>query len=795
MSDIADDPARPEDGARPETEAADAATSVTKPEDGTADAAMPAGGAADATMPAGGAETDILEELRPLFYPRSIAVVGVSQDMWKPGSIMLRSLMRFGFAGPLYPVSNRGGELLGLRVYQSVSELPEAADLAFLFVPGTALPSVVRECREKGVRGIVAFTSGFSETGTEKGRALEAELVAEFDGSFRMVGPNCLGLYSPAGGVTQHPGESYSRECGDVSFIAQSGGLSEDFSRAAPNYGFFPNKVVSYGNACDLNEADFLEYMGLDPTTRIIGMYIEGPRNGKKLVEGLRRVGAQKPVVVWKGGLTPQGAQAASSHTGSLAGSLEVWKAMLRQTGAIQVTSLEEELDTLAAFHFLPGHSDVRVGYVCAGGGNSVAAGDASYRAGLPLPHMSAETEAKIASFLPPVGTSAANPVDVLAPYPSSGDLKGMLEAMAGSGEVGAIIVDKIVMSTELRTMMNYAEQMERPDDPWLSELPVRIQETYGLPVIVVLRENLDPARDSAIEVERLRLRRYYQDSGVAVYPTSDRAFRSLGQVVAYYRRLADQAAQSAPAASPAVTDASRSRASVVIEEALARGQKNLSEHEAKQVLAAYGIPVTREELVTTSEELTAALPSFDFPLVLKIDSPDILHKTEAGLVKLGCRSAEDAQIAFERILSGAKEHFPAARINGVLVQEMVSASSECIVGMKVDPQFGPAIMFGLGGIFVEVFEDVALRVAPLAPADAADMIRETKGYKILAGARGQAKADVTAIEDVLLKMSALAVDLEAYLTEIDINPLMVGPEGRGAKAADALMLLKDRPA
>ena len=617
-----------------------------------------------------------------------------------------------------------------------------------------------------------------------------------------MVGPNCLGLYCPAGGVTQHPGEGYSRESGEVSFIAQSGGLSEDFARAAPNYGFSASKVVSYGNACDLNEADFLEYMGLDPATSIIGMYIEGPRNGRKLVDVLRRVSAKKPVVVWKGGLTPQGASAASSHTGSLAGSLEVWKAMLQQAGAIQATSLEEELDTLAAFHFLPGHSDLRVGYVCAGGGNSVAAGDASYRAGLTLPHMSEETHAKIASFLPPVGTSAANPVDVLAPYPSSGDLNGMLEAMAGSGEVGAIIVDKIVMSTELRTLMNYAEQMESPDDPWLPELPVQIRNAYGIPVIVVLRENLDPMRDSAIEVERLRLRRYYQDNGVAVYPTSDRAFRALGQVVAYYRRQANAgtAVTSAGAdaegafAVPARSDgAGVTRPPAVIQAALASGRKNLSEHEAKQVLAAYGIPVTQERLATTVEELWAALASFEFPVVLKVDSPDILHKTEAGLVVLGCGSAEDARAAFERIMGQAKEHFPAALINGVLVQEQVSSAAECIVGMKVDPQFGPTIMFGLGGIFVEVFEDVALRVAPLTRADAAGMIRETKGYKILAGARGRAKADVAAIEDVLLKMSALAIDLEPYLAEIDINPLMVGPEGRGVKAADALILLADQ--
>ena len=241
--------------------------------------------------------------------------------------------------------------------------------------------------------------------------------------------------------------------------------------------------------------------------------------------------------------------------------------------------------------------------------------------------------------------------------------------------------------------------------------------------------------------------------------------------------------------------DSSLEKGMMVIRAALAQGRRTLSEHEAKQVLAAYGIPVTDEQLLTDAGELPAALASFETPVVLKIDSPDILHKTEAGLVELGCETGEQATAAFHRIIGRAREHFPEAMINGVLVQEMVAGCvAECIVGMKKDPQFGPTILFGLGGIFVEVFGDVALRVAPLTPGDAAQMVRETKGYKLLAGARGRPKADVAAIEDVLLKMSRLALDLEPHIAEIDINPLMVLEEGRAAKAADALIAL-DSPA
>ena len=481
--------------------------------------------------------SDIYQQLQPIFFPRSAAVVGVSQDTWKPGSTMLRALLRFGFSGPVYPVSGKGGELMGLQVYPSIASLPEAPDLAFLFVPTQAIVDVIRQCREKGVRGIVAFTGGFSETGTPEGRALEEELKRQFDGSFRMIGPNCLGVYSPAGGVTQHPGEGYSKTAGDVAFVAQSGGLSEDFARAAPNFGFHCSKVVSYGNACDVNEADLLEYMGADPATSIIGMYVEGPRDGRRFARVLRDVAARKPVVVWKGGVTPLGAAAASSHTGSLAGNVEVWAALLRQVGAVQAGSFEELVDTLAAFHFLPGLADPRIGYVGAGGGNTVVAGDASYRAGLPLPRFTPQTQARVAAFLPPVGSSPANPIDSLAPMPTAPELKGMLEAIAESGEVGTIMVDRIVLSKELRRLMHFDAQLPTEDEPWLSDVPIDVQRSGRVRVVVVLREYLDPNCDPTLDLERLRLRDYYHKNGVAVYPTAERAFRALGHVVAYNTR------------------------------------------------------------------------------------------------------------------------------------------------------------------------------------------------------------------------------------------------------------------
>ena len=733
--------------------------------------------------------SDLLDELRPLFTPRSIAVVGVSQDLWKTGSVMLDSLRRFGFPGRLYAVGGSGGEVLGMPVYRSLFELPEVVDLALLFMPAPRVATAVRECRRLGIPSLVAFAAGFGEAGTPEGRAFEADVRVECDGSFRMVGPNCLGVYCPAGGVTQHCGRDYPRQSGEVAFIGQSGILVQDVISAASQYGFHLSKAVSYGNAVDLNEADLLEYLAADPETRIIGLYIEGSRDGEKLYRLLRGLTRTKPVVVLKGGMTASGARAASSHTGSLAGSVEVWRAMLDQVGAISVDSVEQMLDVLAGLHFWGDHDDPRVGYVCSGGGCSVAASDASHRAGLTLPHMSPGTEARIASFLLPVGTSPSNPVDVFSPLPLAESLRGILATMAASGEVGAIVIDHVAMSAETRRLLNFSQLLEHEDDPSLPELPVLVAGEHRIPVVVVLPEHWDPTGSVAYAAETIRLRRYYQENGVAVFPTVERAFRALGQVVRYNRWRSTTGLQAEPA--PTVVSIPDAAADV-IRRAREAGQRVLSEHQAKQVLAAFGVPVTKERVVADQRELSQALDAVGLPVVLKIDSPDIMHKTEAGLVRLNCQTPLEARTAFAELLEKAGQAFPTARVNGVIVCEMVKPAVEYIVGAKVDPQLGPAIMCGVGGIFVEVMHDVALRLAPLTPSDVAAMVRETWGHKLLEGARGTGRADIAALEDILLKLSDLAACLQNEVAEVDVNPLMVLPEGEGAVAADALVVLKE---
>lgn len=488
------------------------------------------------TGPVRGVSPGILSELRPFFYPRSIAVVGVSQDTTKFGSRLCRAIQRFGFRGPLYPVSNRGSEFFGLPVYPSIAAIPGPVDLVCICVPAPFVADTVRECRQKGVPAVVVLTAGFTETGSEGGRGAEAELAGLAGDGLRLIGPNCFGIYSPAGGVTQLPGANYPKESGPVALLSQSGGVSVEFCRATPDHGIRMSQAVSYGNAGDITETDLLRYFEADPQTRIIAAYIEGVRRGEEFFQVVRRVASRKPVVIWKGGLTPSGARAAMSHTASLSGSEELWEALFQQTGAIRVNSLEELLDTTAALYHLPLQTDPRVGVVCGGGGISVASSDACYREGLTLAIPSPTVQERLASILAPAGTSPRNPVDMGSPFPPAGLLRPILKLLATSGDVGSIVIDRVGLSARMRRLLEAGEGGVRREDRGLMTAPVEVRRKWGLPVVVVLREGGDLPGEVRWEAERRRLRSYYQERGIPVYPTVERAMKALGRAIGYYR-------------------------------------------------------------------------------------------------------------------------------------------------------------------------------------------------------------------------------------------------------------------
>jgi acyl-CoA synthetase (NDP forming) len=480
---------------------------------------------------------DIISEMKSFFYPRAVAVVGVSRDSWKFGSAAFLALKKFGSGLPLYPVSGRITEFMGAPVYQSIEALPDNVDLVIICLPAALVPESVRQCKQRGIRAVVVLSGGFREIGTDGGKRLEAELRMLAGSEVRVIGPNCFGVYSPGGRLTIVPGAEYPQNPGTVGFFAQSGGMTEDFCGLARDYGFTVSQAVSYGNACDVNEVDLAEYFLADERTSVVAAYLEGARNGRAFFDVVRRLAAAKPTMILKGGLTPSGAKAAASHTGSLAGSDSAWTAFFKQTGAIQVFAVEELLDAIAAFRHLPPARDDRVGVLCGGGGVGVAASDACFRAGLRMGEFDDETRSKLAKILPPTGASPHNPVDCDNPFPRPTMLKAILEILAASGAIGSIVIDKIAMSVKMRQLLGYDTQVGWVDEPWLEEIPVLIRSRYGLPVLVVQREGGEPLEGVECEAERRRLRRYYQENGVAVYPTVQRALSALARVVAYGRR------------------------------------------------------------------------------------------------------------------------------------------------------------------------------------------------------------------------------------------------------------------
>ena len=371
----------------------------------------------------------------------------------------------------------------------------------------------------------------------KEGLALEKELAAAAGSGLRIVGPNCLGVYSPAGQLTILPGADYPRTPGRVSFFAQSGGMTEDFCGLAQDYGFHINHAISYGNACDINETDLARYFLADDKTEIVAAYIEGIKSGHVFFDVVRELAAVKPTVILKGGLTPTGSRAAASHTGSLAGSDTAWTAFYKQTGALQAYSMEELLDTIAAFHHLPRSGDDRVAFICGGGGVGVGASDACFRAGLTLASFDHATHEKLAAILPPSGASPHNPVDCDNPFPRPAMLEAIMTAIAESGHAGNIIIDKITMSVGLRQLLGYDKQVGWVDEEWLEEIPVRIRRKFDIGVSVVLREGGEPLDHVSCEAERRRLRKYYQENQVAVYPTVQRALDALAKVAGFYQR------------------------------------------------------------------------------------------------------------------------------------------------------------------------------------------------------------------------------------------------------------------
>lgn len=688
--------------------------------------------------------------------PRSVAVIGASREPGKLGYGILSNVIQYGFAGDIYPINPKAEEILGLSCYASVLDVPGTIDLAIIVVPYKFVTLALEECGQKGVKGVIVISAGFREAGLE-GVRRERDLIAiAKKHGVRLIGPNCLGVID-----THCPlNASFAAgmpPTGEIAFMSQSGALCTailDWA-LAKDIGF--SRFVSLGNKADIDEIDLLEAWEADARTRVILIYTEGLTDGQRFIEVARRVTKKTPVVAVKSGTTGAGSRAVSSHTGSLAGSEQAYRAAFSQAGVIRAESIEEMFDFSVAFSYQPPLQGDRIAIVTNAGGPGIMATDALERAGLQMASLSEETVKTLQAGLPPA-SNIYNPIDVLGD--ALADRYGLaLEAVMKEDGVHGVMV---ILTPQVMT------QIEKT-----AKVVGQIAARYEKPVVGCFMG--EAKAGIGIKV----LGRYC----VPNYSFPERAANALRAMMLYHRW------RKTPPLDAPVFDVDEAGVRALFDRIQSEGRLSIGDAEARKVMEAYGIPVPQSRLANTAEEAVRIAEEIGFPVVLKIASPDILHKTDIGGIKLDVRTPADVRDAFDLLTFRAQRYMPEAEIWGCQVQEMVGGGREVILGMNRDPQFGPLMMFGLGGIYVEALKDVTFRIAPFSRAEARAMLTEIRAVSLLRGVRGEPAADLEAIEDVLLRLSQLVTDFPE-IVEMDINPLIVFEKGRGAISVDMRLVL-----
>ncbi|MBN1366864.1 MAG: acetate--CoA ligase family protein, partial [Dehalococcoidales bacterium] len=672
----------------------------------------------------------------------------------------------------------------GFKIYHSVLDIPEDIDLVSICVPARFVPDALRDCVKKKVKAAIILSSGFSEAG-EEGSKLEAEIVKIAKEGIRIIGPNCFGTYCPRGGITIVPGASFPKQGGKTALIAQSGSLTENIIYRSFGEGIRYSKVASYGNACNVNEADLLEYLSNDEDTGIITSYLEGVKDGRRFFELARKNAMKKPLIIWKVGLTQSGAAAAASHTGSLAGGPEVWDTFFRQTGAIKVGTLEEMTDTAIGFSCIPRGCGPRVVIVSGGGSGAVIGADACESVGMALPPLPPETEAKLKTLLPAAGTTTKNPLDIGNPHPPLKLLESVLEAVAASDQTDVIVIRRLLFSALASAIFSGTTAISPEEQQGFMDVPVNVSKKYNKPIVIIMPDEFSGVDNIDVEADRRKVRDYFFAHNIPVYPSEYRAFTALASLTRF-----KQAGTVRAAVEEKSITASTSGRAVFSEVLKNTATPVLDEIQCKKIMKEYGIAVTEPVLAKSGEEAVSLAGKIGYPVVMKIVSPQITHKSDIGGVKIGLKNEQDVTRAYDEIMAAAGAKAPGAVIEGISVQKMAAPGLELIIGMTKDRQFGPMLMFGLGGVFVEVLKDVAFRLVPLTRADAGEMIRQIKASRLLEGYRGSQPVNKGYIEELLLKVSRM-IEQNPEIKEMDINPLIAYADG--AVAVDARIILEEK--
>jgi len=689
------------------------------------------------------------ESLETIFRPKSIAILGASRDENKIGGRPLLYLKKYAFGGPIYPVNPNYPEVQGLKAYKSILDVTGEVDLALIVLPAAAVLQAIGECAEKGVNSVVIFSSGFAETGDQGNAAqLEMRRIADRAG-MRIVGPNCMGIAAFDHNMIITFGVSMLNMppvLGPVSIVSQSGAFGSVSYAEARQRHLGVRLWATTGNESDVNVADCLNYFVEDPETKVILMYFEASRDGAKLVAGLEAAKkARKPVVAMKVGSSKVGAEAALSHTNSLAGSDSVVDTVLKKYNAYRAETLDEFFDIGYAFTGGLFPAGNRLGIVTISGGVGILMSDYAAKLGLDVARLSDAAQAKVKDVIPFAGSR--NPVDITGQAVNQPEiLEHCLDIMIEEGEYDVIIVYFAGM-----TSLEFLQKAGL----------TRIREKHPTAAIIV---------SVAMEEETREL---FDELNYLVIPDPTRAVRAAAAMMQLGQGYAKADLPAPPSiAAPVLAPA---------------GMQN--EVEAKRILAKAGVPVVDERLATTADEAAKAAAEIGFPVAMKLVSTDIPHKSEIGGVLLNVADHTAAWDGYDTLLARAKAAQPGAKVDGVVVAPMITGGVETILGVKIDPAFGPVVLFGLGGIFVEVLGDVTQRLAPFGVEEAHEMMREVKGFPLLDGARGAAPADVDALAEALSRLSVFAHENVGRIESIDINPFLVLPKGQGAFAVDALII------
>jgi len=703
-----------------------------------------------------------MSSLERLFNPRGIAIVGASVEPARPGGQTIAALLQHGFKGGIYPVNPRYPEIAGYPCHASVAEIGGDCDVAVIALPAAQVPGIVRACGDRGIAFAVVLGGGFREAGADGQKIEEAMLAAARKGGVRIVGPNCLGLvniparvYAAWGSLTRPP----LLPAGPVSAVLQSASLGTTLlvRCAAAGVGF--RHVVTSGNEADITAPELIDAYVDDAETRVILAYLEGVSDGRALMRAARRaLAARKPLVVLKAGNTEQGRRAAASHTANLTGDYDVYRAVFRQCGVIEVHDLDEAADVAlcAVGGRLP--RGRRVAVMGGSGGAAAMFADRADELRLSLPPLAEQTLAVLQRCLPPL-SSLKNPVDYTAGYPRSGpgfDFQQAFDAVLSDPGIDQLAV---MFAAAGRNQLQVGGQ-----------LLARTASSSEKPIVVF------SGMSQEIAPEGLGLMRA---AGIPVLPSPKRAAAAMAKLADYAEALARREHGSEP------QRARRAKAP-----ALPAGAATLDEHESKGILAAAGVPVTRDRLIPL--DATERVPAdIAFPVAVKIVSRDIAHKSDIGAVRLNVRDGPALGAALSEVLNNARRAVPDARLSGVLASEMITDGLETIIGVVNDAVFGPVVAFGLGGVLVETLRDTSYRVAPFGPEEARAMIDELRARALFDGVRGRPPCDLDALVATLAQISELAWDLRERLLEMDINPLLVRPRGQGVVAADALIVLR----